>query len=556
LNSAGEGIYGLDLEGKGTFVNPAAAQLLGYEVKELIGQPMHPILHHSRPDGTPYPREECLIYAAFKDGTVHYVNNEVFWRKDGTNFPVEYVSTPIRERDKIVGAVVVFKNITERKQTAEMIQRLAYYDILTGLPNRTLLHDRLQQAIFAGQRGNKPLAILLMDLDRFKEINDTIGHQNGDLLLQQVGRRLQNILFKSDMVARLGGDEFAVLLPTIAAPEHTALVARKILKALEEPFVLGGLTLDVGVSIGIALSPEHGEDADLLIQRADVAMYAAKQTSSGYAVYTAEQDPHSPRRLALMSELRHAIEHGELALYYQPKIDLKAGHVIGVEALVRWNHPQRGLIPPDQFIGPAEQTGMIRPLAQWVLKEAHRQFKEWHQAKLNLPISVNLSVRNLQDPQLLDQVAGLIQASGAASSWLELELTESILMVDPARAMEVLKQLSAMGIRLSIDDFGTGYSSLGYLKGLPVHEIKIDKSFVMDMRKDKNATMIVLSIINLAHNLGLKVVAEGVEDEETRDQLAAFGCDAAQGYFWSRPIPATELSRWLTESSWGMEGRR
>lgn len=441
----------------------------------------------------------------------------------------------------------------EHKQAEEMVQHMAYYDTLTGLPNRNMLYDRLLNAIRTDAAEGKPMALLLMDLDRFKEINNTLGHHRGDLVLQQVGLRLKRVLFEPDVVARLGGDEFAVLLPRLAVVEHINIVVQKILKALEAPFTIENIPIAVEASIGIALYPDHGGNPDSLLQRADVAMYAAKQTGSGYVIYDAKVDQHSPRRLALMGELRHAIDGNQLILHYQPKIDLRTNHVSGVEALIRWQHPQYGFIPPDQFIVPAEQTGLIEPLTQWVLNTALRQCKAWHQAGLSITVSVNLSARNLHHPQLPDQVTDLLQNYGIAASQLVVEITESAIMVDPVHAMETLKRLNKIGVRISIDDFGTGYSSLGYLKRLPVQEIKIDKSFVMDMGTDEDDTVLVISIINLAHNLGLKVVAEGVEKQEIWEQLAAFGCDAAQGYFWSRPLPPAELTRWLGESPYGLK---
>jgi len=438
----------------------------------------------------------------------------------------------------------------ERKRAEEAIQRMAYHDLLTGLPNRTLLYDYLRQALLAGKRENHPAALLLMDLDRFKEINNTLGHPRGDLLLKQVGSRLQKTLFEPDIVARLGGDEFAILLPKLAAAEHISVVIRKVQKALETPFAIEGVPITVEASIGISLYPEHGENADVIFQRADVAMYAAKRTSSGYAIYGPEQDQHSPRRLALIGELRHAIEQNQLLVYYQPKVNLKTNRVIGVEALARWQHPQHGLIFPNEFIGLAESTGLIKPLTMNVLKAVLQQYNKWHNAGLNFIVSVNLSVQNLQDPKFPDHVADLLRTCDVAPDRLELEITESTIMVDPTRAMEILTRLSSMGVRFSIDDFGAGYSSLAYLKQLPVQEIKIDKSFVMDMEKNEENTVIVISIINLAHNLDRKVVAEGVESQEMWDRLAAFGCDAAQGYYISKPLPAAELTRWMQEWAW------
>jgi diguanylate cyclase (GGDEF)-like protein/PAS domain S-box-containing protein len=444
-------------------------------------------------------------------------------------------------------------DITEQKRQTEALEYQATHDILTQLPNRYLLYDRLQQAILAARHNGKPLALLLMDLDRFKELNDTLGHHHGDLLLQQMGRRLKNTLWEPDTVARLGGDEFAVLLPVIASPDDVAVVANKILKALEEPFIVEGLSLELGASIGIALFPDHGEDAETLIRRADVAMYVAKQSGTGYAIYTLEHDQHSPGRLALMGELRHAIEQEELILHYQPKLSLKDRRVIGVEALVRWQHPIRGLILPEQFIPLAERSGLINLLTTWVVTEAIRQCRAWQREKLPFPVTVNLSARNLQDPQFPNQLQKLLKEYEVRPSCLELEITESTFMADPTPALEDLLRLTQMGLRISIDDFGTGYSSLGYLKKLPVDTIKVDKSFVMNMAMDNDDAVIVRTTIDLAHNLGLNVVAEGVENQETLNQLLSLDCDAAQGHFICRPLPIGELHHWLNGSAFKVE---
>lgn len=440
----------------------------------------------------------------------------------------------------------------EQRRTERAVQHLAYYDTLTDLPNRTLLQDRLQQAILAARRDKKTLALLVMDLDRFKEINNILGHHYGDLVLQQVGPRLREVLRESDSVARLGGDEFAVLLLSIGL-DGAILTAEKILRHFLTPFVVDCLSLEVGTSIGISLFPEHGDDANTLLRRADMAMYEAKQQSTGYAVYSPQHERHNSSHLILMGDLRHAIDRNELFLQYQPKIDLRNRSVIGVEALVRWQHPSRGMVPPDQFIPLSEQGGLIKPLTLWVLKAALSQCHAWRQDGLKLPVAVNLSARNLQDPQLPDQVARLLQAYDLGPGWLHLEITESVIMADPTRAMEILNQLSKMEVHLSIDDFGTGYSSLGYLKKLPVDEIKIDKSFVKEMAVEKDDAIIVRSTIDLAHNLGLKVVAEGIETQEIYDRLIAWGCDAAQGYYISRPVSPADLLGWLADSPWASE---
>lgn len=529
-----DGLF-LDLKGSKDFN-------LGMLTRECIGKKIWEI----------FPKEVA-------EQTMHYVSRAL--NMGGTqNFdyqlPAEGILRDYEARIVVSGneqVLAIVREITERKAQAAVLEYQALHDSLTDLPNRTLLYDRLQQAILSGHRQNRLLALLLMDLDRFKDVNDTLGHHYGDTLLQQVGQRLRGALRESDTVARLGGDEFAILLSALADVKDVVLVAGKILQALEAPFILEGHILDIGASIGIALFPDHGEYADLLIQRADVAMYLAKEAGGGYAVYSSEQDQNSPRRLALRGELRHAIENGDLFLLYQPKIKLQTSHVIGVEALVRWRHPRLGIIPPDQFITLAEHTGLIKPLTLWVLNAALSQCAQWRQAGLELSVAVNLSARNLQDPQVPDQIRDLLETWKVDPSQLELEITESVIMADPARAMEILTRLSGMGVRLSIDDFGTGYSSLGYLKKLPVDEIKIDKSFVKEMATDGDDTVIVRSIIDLAHNLGLQVIAEGVEDQETWDALVILGSDAAQGYFMSRPIPADELTRWLRDSPWHLK---
>ena len=439
----------------------------------------------------------------------------------------------------------------ERYQAQEWLKYLARYDPLTDLPNRNLLYQRLEKEIISHRGDRKSLALMLMDLDGFKEINDTMGHQAGDLLLQEVGRRLQGTSHKHDTVARLGGDEFGVLL-TGVNEDRAGLAAAKLLKALEPPFVIGDLTVDVRASIGIAFFPQHGDDSDALLRRADVAMYLAKQSANSYVIYSPERDSYSPERLGLMAELHRAIDQNQLFLVYQPKIDLVTGTTIGVEALARWQHPNLGLIPPDQFIPMAERTGFIKSLTTWGLQTALNQSRIWLKQGFEVPVSVNLSARILHDGHFHDRVAELLDRHGVSSEQLELEITESVIMADPAHALDILTRISAMGVALSIDDFGTGYSSLAYLKKLPVNAVKIDKSFVMHMTADQNDAQIVRSTIDLAHNLGLKVIAEGVENREVWDRLLALGCDQAQGYYMSRPLPAAEMAKWFFDSPWGL----
>ncbi|TAK03144.1 MAG: EAL domain-containing protein [Candidatus Manganitrophaceae bacterium] len=473
------------------------------------------------------------------DGDVRWLETQGEAYRDGTG--------------KVVRMIGVTQDISERKQVEALVQQMAFHDTLTELPNRNYLYDRLLDAIRVDEAKGRPFALLLMDLDRFKEINDTLGHHRGDLLLKEAGRRLKAVLFEPDIVARLGGDEFAILLPRLARVEDIHQVIQKIQEALRPPFVIENLPIAVEASIGVALYPDHGDTPDSLLQRADIAMYAAKQTGRSEAIYDPQYDQHSPRRLALIGELRYAIDHDQLRLHYQPKIDFNTRRVVGVEALVRWQHPEYGFVPPDQFIGPAERTGLIKSLTQWVFETALRECGAWGRSGMDVAVSVNLSARNLQEPGIVERVAEGLRSAGVAPDRLMLEITESAIMADPNLAMEVLTGLSRMGVGLSIDDFGTGYSSLAYLKRLPVDEIKIDKSFVIGMASDENDAMIVRSTIDLAHNLGLKVIAEGVESQDLWKILSVLGCDEAQGYYISRPLPAPEATRWLAESPWGIQ---
>jgi diguanylate cyclase (GGDEF)-like protein/PAS domain S-box-containing protein len=474
-------------------------------------------------------------------------------RPDGTTRWIRDRAFPIKDASgRIFRIGGVAEDITERKQAEDLIQHRAFHDPLTELPNRNRLCDRLLDSIRRDDGKGRPMALLLMDLDRFKEVNNTLGHDCGDRLLQEVGRRLKAALFEQDVVARLGGDEFAVWLPKIADSKHIEGVIQKILEALRSPFMLENIPIMVEASIGVALYPDHGNDAETLFRRADVAMYRAKGSGIGHAVYSRNQDQYNPVRLALMGELRHAIEHDELLLHYQPTIRLKDRMVAGVEALVRWKHPNRGMIPPDQFIGPAEQTGLIYPLTHWVLQTAMRQCGVWWRAGVQMPVSINLSARNLSDAKLPGQVADLLRATGVSPDWMTFEITESAIMADPAHALEILTTIHETGVRLSIDDFGTGYSSLSYLRKLPVDRLKVDKSFVIHMTENEGDAKIVRSTIDLAHNLDLEVVAEGVETQEVLDRLTEMGCDAAQGYYMSKPLPANELTHWLKHSPWGL----
>ena len=429
----------------------------------------------------------------------------------------------------------------EHTRAGERLVYLAYHDALTDLPNRVLLLDRLEQAVLAAQRASESVALAVMDLDRFKEVNDTLGHYAGDQILQQVAARLRSIVRTVDTVARLGGDEFALILPftDVDGAEQTA---RKVLCELERPFVVNGRPIAVRASLGIARFPEDGSNAETLLQKADVAMYLAKGDATGYAAYASERDPHTHRRLALITELRQGIDRGQFFLEYQPIIDLHTTVVVGVEALLRWNHPEQGRLLPADFLDVAEQTGVVNLLVPLVLERA---IGDWHGcSKLIQTVAVNLSPRDLHHPRLPDRIQDLLDAHHAAPSSLMLEITENQIMSDPVQSMTCLMRLRDMGVRLAIDDFGTGYSSLSYLRRLPVDQLKIDKSFVVGLTRGDD-DVIVRSTIDLAHNLGLTVVAEGVESQAVCDRLLALGCDAAQGMFISEPRSAEALRTWI-----------
>ncbi|MDB5076357.1 MAG: hypothetical protein JWO42_2536, partial [Chloroflexi bacterium] len=425
------------------------------------------------------------------------------------------------------------------------LEVLANTDMLTGLASRGVLYDRLGQALLMHERDRTPLSLLLMDLDRFKEVNDSLGHLVGDRLLQLVGERLQAALRRVDTVARLGGDEFAILLPATDEP-GAVKVARTVLAIFEAPFEVDGFMLTVGASIGIALASASALDSNTLVRHADVAMYLAKRTQRGHVVYDAALDDQSPERLVLISALRQALATDQLLVYFQPKLSLKTGKVCGAEALARWPHPEQGFVPPDRFIPLAEHVGLIGPLTVWILRSALRHSKQWSKRGIDVPVSVNLSASSLDDPQLCATIAGILEDEGISPSQLILEITENTLMTDPTRALGVISELKALGIQLAIDDFGTGYSSLSYLKYLPVDELKIDRSFVQGLGVEGTTDRaIVRAIIDVGHALHRRVVAEGVEDQLTWELLRTMGCDSAQGFHMSRPLPADEILEWM-----------
>jgi diguanylate cyclase (GGDEF)-like protein len=455
----------------------------------------------------------------------------------------------VERQDEIGELAVSFNHMLDGIESREReILRLAYEDGLTALPNRAMFNQQLEQAIRTARRGGSPLSVLLFDMDRFKAINDTLGHPIGDQALREVGQRVRRALRDSDVVARLGGDEFAVLLATGGTTPR--VVADKILKSLERPLVVDGQQMDIAASIGIAIFPEHGADAPALLRAADVAMYDAKRSKTGYTIYDPTHDERRQEFLTLLGELRRAVEAGELVLHYQPKLSLAEDRVNAVEALVRWDHPVRGFVAPAEFIPFAEQTGYISQITRWVLGRAIDQCGKWHRAGLNVRMCVNISARDLRmEDTLVQYTWAALLAAELPPGMLCLEITESGLMDDPKCAQSTLRKLRDLGIETSIDDYGTGYSSLAYIKQLAVNELKIDRGFVAGMEADKRNAAIVRSTIELGHNLGLTVVAEGVETEHELTQLRRFGCDVAQGFHLGKPMSAEALEAWLGASA-------
>lgn len=473
-------------------------------------------------------------------------------RKDGSRYPVE-VCLQLSSAETPPVFFAIIQDISERKDYIAELEHKALHDTLTDLPNRSLLHDRLELALKAAERKDEPVVVILVDVVRLKEVNDVLGHRYGDSVLQVVAARLQTILRESDTVARLGGDEFVIVLPAMDV-ENAPLVARKIQEVFEQPFIIKDTPLEIEAAIGIAISPDHGDEPAVLLQHADIAMRVAKNEMTGFSIYDPEDDPYSLHRLKLFGELRRAINDKALILYYQPKIDIKSGRVASVEALARWIHPVDGLIRPDDFIPLIERTGLIRPFTLCVLEQAICQCKQWAETDIDLTIAVNLSTRNLLDPSLPESITQLLETHQVNADRLTLEITESAVMSRPENAKKILTRLSEIGLKLSIDDFGTGYSSLVYLRQLPINELKIDHSFVSGITSSDNDAVIVRSTIDLAKNLGLNVVAEGVEDKDILEMLATSRCDIGQGYHFSRPLSVEEFSRWLVESPWGLGG--
>ncbi|HVO12246.1 MAG TPA: GGDEF and EAL domain-containing protein [Vicinamibacteria bacterium] len=537
-----------DESGSRAYVSPQLLAMTGYSPAEWLAEPdtwlrrLHPedreaVLRQFHEACASGGRFACEYRLLDRDGRV------VWWRDEG-----RALTGPDGAARYVRGFVL---DVTEQKLAEESLRRLRFYDQLTGLPNRVLLQRRLGRALAECAQAGRPLSVLILALDRFRDITNTLGHHNGDLIVRDLAVRLGDALGDADRVARLRGDEFGLLLPDADA-SLARQVSERVLSALDRPFLVQRLPIEVSASVGIAVAPEHGNEAETLLRHADAAVQAARKIGGGASVlYSPECEPHDPVRLALLGELRRAIDAGELQLHYQPKVDLKSHTVVGAEALLRWAHGNRGFVPPAEYIPLAEQTGLIRPLTRWVLDRAVAEARVWERNGRGLPVAVNVSARSLHDGRLLDDVAEALSRHALSPERLEIEVTESAVMPDPSRAAEVLRSLTSRGVAVAIDDFGTGYSSLGLLRRLPVAELKIDKCFVIGMAgAGGEDTAIVRSTAELAHNLGLSVVAEGVEDQWTLDLLSSFGCDQAQGFHIARPMSCRALVDWVGASAW------
>jgi diguanylate cyclase (GGDEF)-like protein/PAS domain S-box-containing protein len=553
LESTAEGICGVDVNGITTFVNPAALALLGYEEEELLGKPMHALVHHHYADGSDYPVVHCPMALTLRTGAPHFVDDEVLWHKEGRAIPVEYNSTPILKRDEVVGAVISFSDISLRIEAESRLEYQAYFDSLTGLANRRLLMDRLEQALERSKRHHHMGALLFLDLDNFKNINDSLGHKAGDALLCIVAERLLSAVRTEDTVARIGGDDFVILLPEVDDdPECCAKavqeVAEKCREYVSRSYAVQGHELHVTTSIGIALFPMGAETADDLLKQADTAVYRAKeQGRDTIQFFLPSMQLAVEERMYLFNDLRHVLTRDEMELHYQPQYNA-SGEIVGAEALLRWNHPTRGMVSPVEFIALAEDTGLILSIGEWVMLSACRLLRRLADEGLAgslAAIAVNVSARQFRQASFVPLVLAILAETGAAATSLEIELTEGILVEDIEGTIEKMQALRAVGVRFSIDDFGTGYSSLAYLQQLPIHKLKIDQSFVRNIGGEQNGAVLTDTIIVMGKHLYLTVIAEGVETQAQFHALCEMGCDQFQGFLFSRPVDEARFLRLL-----------
>jgi diguanylate cyclase (GGDEF)-like protein/PAS domain S-box-containing protein len=547
LDSIGDAVMSTDLQGKVTYLNVVAEKITGWTREEAAGKDIEEVFVIV--DAS--TREPCvnpLRAAIKKNRTVQLTPNCMLIRRDGTEFAIEDSAAPIHDQHGLAtGAVIVFHDVSAARAMGVEMSHMAQHDTLTNLPNRTLLQDRLTQAIATASRNDSRIAVLFLDLDGFKHINDSLSHATGDRLLQFVAKRLLAAVRTSDTVCRLGGDEFVILLSEVAHAGDAGVKAGKILSALSAPFEMEQITLRITGSIGVTTYPEDGQSAELLIRNADLAMYQAKEKGrSNYQFYEKGMNVRAVERQSIEGDLRFALERNEFVMHYQPKIDLKSGEITGVEALVRWQHPERGLVGPLQFISVAEDCGLMLPIGKWVLRESCRQVKAWQDAGLPaIEIAVNVSSVEFRNDEFLEGISTILKETGLEPRYLELELTETVLMQHAEFSVPVLQKLKAMGVRLAIDDFGTGYSSLSYLRQFPIDTLKVDQSFIHEINADTDDATIISAVINMGCRLKHRVIAEGVETAEQLAFLRAHSCDEGQGYYFSRPMPAAETAKLL-----------
>ncbi len=547
LNSIGDAVVCADITGKITFLNLVAEKITGWTWKEAAGLPMpdvFKILDASTREPTPNPVDAALGL----DQAVHLPSNCILIRRDGFETPIEDSVAPIHDRQGIAtGAVIVFRDVSLARAMAAEMTHSAQHDFLTGLPNRMLLNDRVNQAIGMVPRHAKKIGVLFLDLDGFKHINDSLGHPTGDKLLQSIAKRLVDCVRSSDTVSRQGGDEFVVLLSEMEQSEDAAISARRILQAVAEAHNIGEHELHVTTSIGVSVYPDDGDDAETLIKNADTAMYQAKENGrQSYQFFRPAMNVRAVERQSIEENLRRALERQEFSLHYQPIVNLRTGEISGAEALIRWSHPVRGPVPPAHFIPVAEDCGLILPIGRWVLREACKQARKWLDAGLPLKtIAVNISSMEFRDEKFLASVFATLTETGLDPKALELELTESVLMKRAESAASVLKTLRASGVHIAVDDFGTGYSSLSYLRKFPIDALKIDQSFVRQITSAPDDTTIVTAVISMGRSMNLRVVAEGVETAQELAFLQAHLCDEAQGYYFSRPVLPEQFAKLL-----------
>lgn len=533
-------IYSVDRQGRFTELNPAVERISGYAPEELLNR------DHAE-----------ILVPEYVDISLSHLHNAIAGQREeseasiihkaGHRVELSVITMPIVVDGEIDGMFCIAEDITERKQVERMINRMAFTDCLTDLPNRRLFKQRLMESVEESQANDQKLAVLFIDLDRFKIINDSLGHAFGDHVLQAVGERLHGCVREQDTLSRMGGDEFTLLLPNLSSPDDAVLMSERILKMVREPLVVDGTEVHITASIGIALFPENGQDADTLMKNADIAMYRIKEHGkNNFQFYSDVMNEDAMRSLKLERELRKAIEREEFVLHYQPQVNVATGLITGMEALIRWEHPERGLLSPIHFIPLAEETGLIVPIGEWVLRKACQDGHRWLSGGLYpMRMAVNLSLIQFQETHLVETIQGILAETGLDPKYLELEITESIAMNNVEQVVAKLEQLVELGVQISIDDFGTGFSSLSYLKKFPIHKLKIDRSFITDITRDPDDASIVSAIIAMANSLKLDLIVEGVETEAQQSYLHRLGCFEMQGYLFSRPLPASMLEQLL-----------